>query len=132
MHARVSQEVAGEADLEALRDRFNSFDHRDRTIIRYDLHGQLTISQKAELDEIIADHETVFASLEPSENRHDLTVVEDDASLADADLPSWVRDAAEELSTMCATNEDAVSALTLLHRLVNAENPSTRAAEVTR
>ncbi|MDU2096666.1 MAG: hypothetical protein E7E73_08305, partial [Negativicoccus succinicivorans] len=117
---------------EALRDRFNSFDHRDRTIIRYDLHGQLTISQKAELDEIIADYETVFASLEPSENRHDLTVIGDDASLADADLPNWVRDAAEELSGMCATNEDAVAALTLLHRLVSAENPTTRTAEVSR
>ena len=132
LHARVSQEAAGQADLEALKDRFDSFDHRDRTIIRYDLHGQLTISQKAELDEIIADYETVFASLEPSENRHDLTVIGDDASLADADLPNWVRDAAEELSGMCATNEDAVAALTLLHRLVSAENPTTRTAEVSR
>jgi hypothetical protein len=41
--ARVSQEVASEADLQALRDRFDSFDHRDRTIIRYDVshHGEV-------------------------------------------------------------------------------------------
>ncbi|MSS44558.1 DNA repair exonuclease [Cutibacterium sp. WCA-380-WT-3A] len=121
LHARVSQEVANEADLNALRDTLNSFDHRDRTIIRYDLHGQVTISQKAELDEIIADFETVFASIEPSENRHDLTVIGDDVSLADADVPNWVRDAADELSGMCATSDDAVAALTLLHRLVSAE-----------
>lgn len=124
LHARVSQEVASEADLQALRDRFDSFNRRDRTIIRYDLHGQVTISQKAKLDEIIADYETVFASLEPSETRHDLTVVGDDISLTEADVPGWVRDAAEELSDMCATNEDAVAALTLLHRLVSAEGAS--------
>ena len=124
LHARVSQEVASDADLQALRDKLSSFDHRDRTIIRYDLHGQVTISQKAELDEIIADYETVFASLEPSETRHDLTVVGDDISLTEADVPGWVRDAAEELSDMCATNEDAVAALTLLHRLVSAEGAS--------
>ena len=104
LHARVSQEVAGEADLQILRDRLDSFDHRDRTIIRYDLHGQVTIPQQAELDEILADYETVFASLEPSENRHDLTVVGNDISLAEADVPGWVREAAEELSGMCATN----------------------------
>lgn len=134
LHARVSQDVANEADLEVLRDRFDSFDHRDRTIIRYDLHGQLTISQKAKLDEIIAHYETVFASLEPSENRHDLTIVGDDASLDDADLPTWVKDTAKELSDMCATNEDAAQALILLHSLVNAESPATatRNAEVAR
>ncbi|WCC79916.1 metallophosphoesterase [Cutibacterium equinum] len=132
LHARVSQQVAGEEDLEALRDRFDSFDHRDRTIIRYDLHGQLTISQTAELDEIIADYETVFASIEASENRHDLTIVADDATLNDADLPNWVRDAGEELSTMCATNDDAVAALTLLHRFVSAQSPQTRTAGVRR
>ncbi|BCY26421.1 hypothetical protein KB1_24110 [Cutibacterium modestum] len=125
LHARVSQEVAGEADLQILRDRLDSFDHRDRTIIRYDLHGQVTIPQQAELDEILADYETVFASLEPSENRHDLTVVGNDISLAEADVPGWVREAAEELSGMCATNDDAVAALTLLHRLVNAEEAGT-------
>ena len=43
-----------------------------------------------------------------------------------------MRDAAEELSGMCAINEDAVAALTLLHRLVSAENPTTRTAEVSR
>ena len=96
LHARVSQEVAGEADLQILRDRLDFFDHRDRTIIRYDLHGQVTIPQQAELDEILADYETVFASLEPSENRHDLTVVGNDISLAEADVPGWVREAAEE------------------------------------
>ena len=128
LHARVSQEVASGADLQALRDKLNSFDHRDRTIIRYDLHGQVTISQKAELDEIIADYETVFASLEPSENRHDLTLVGDDASLTEADVPGWVRDAAEELSGMCATSEDAVAALTLLHRLVSTEGAGTAPA----
>jgi hypothetical protein len=85
LHARVSQEVASEADLQALRDRFDSFNRRDRTIIRYDLHGQVTISQKAKLDEIIADYETVFASLEPSETRHDLTVVGCDTGSFSAD-----------------------------------------------
>jgi len=64
------------------------------------------------------------SSLEPSETRHDLTVVGDDISLTEADVPGWVRDAAEELSDMCATNEDAVAALTLLHRLVSAEGAS--------
>ena len=63
-------------------------------------------------------------------------MVGDDVSLTEADVPGWVRDAAEELSDICATSEDAVAALTLLHRLVSAEEVGTattaHTAEVSR
>lgn len=118
LHARVSRSMAGGDDLDALAEELDSFDRRDRTIVRYDLHGQLTVPQKARLDDLLAERESAFASLEPSEHRNDLTVVGNDADLDEVDLPSWVRDAAAELSARCATDEDATNALTLLHRLI--------------
>ncbi|WP_130864568.1 metallophosphoesterase family protein [Acidipropionibacterium timonense] len=118
LHTRVSRRMASDADIDALDADLSAFPRRDRTIVRHDLHGQLTIAQKARLDALLASHGEAFASLEPSEHRSDLVVVPDRSDLAQADLPSWARDAAEHLAESArAGDRAAVDALTLLHRL---------------
>ncbi len=118
LHARVSRRIASDADITALDAELSAFPRRDRTIVRHDLHGQVTIAQKAQLDAVLAAHTHAFASLEASEHRSDLVVVPDETDLSEADLPAWGRVAAERLADAArAGDETAVDALTLLHRL---------------
>ncbi|WP_446920577.1 hypothetical protein, partial [Klebsiella pneumoniae] len=74
----ISMDLSTDEDLETLREKLADFTEPDRTIVRYDLHGSVSLQQKIRLSEILDDAETQFASLEPSDNRNDLTVVPDD------------------------------------------------------
>lgn len=66
LHARVSREMASDEDVDALAAELSGFDDPTRTIVRYDLHGHLTVAQNARLEALLASRADVLASLEPS------------------------------------------------------------------
>lgn len=125
LHARVSRPMSTDEDIDALASELAGFDDPTHTIIRYDLHGGLTVTQNARLEALLQDQSDSFASLEPSEDRNDLTVLPDDDDLAGMDLPGWAGGAAQELADLAGPGRHdgdvapatAVDALGLLRRL---------------
>ncbi|AFV91039.1 Exonuclease SbcCD, D subunit [Acidipropionibacterium acidipropionici ATCC 4875] len=123
LHARVSREMATDEDIDAMAAELSGFDDPTRTIVRYDLHGHLSVAQNARLEALLADRQEIFASLEPSAYRHDLVVTPDDGDLDGMDLPGWAASAAAELSEAAASSPTAIDALGLLRRLAMASPP---------
>ncbi len=125
LHARVSREMSTDEDVDALAAELAGFEDPARTILRYDLHGGLTVTQNARLESLLESRAEVFASLEPSENRHNLVVVPDDGDLDGMDLPGWAVEAARRLAELARGGSvdpgvpasTAVDALGLLRRL---------------
>lgn len=131
LHTRISRDLTTDSDLDALDATLAGLDHRDRTIVRYDFHGVLTLAQKARLDAMLAHHGAALASLEASAGRHDLDVVPDDADLAGLDLPAWAAEGVAELTEAARQgDEEAGTALVLLLRLARAtgDHDATRRA----
>ncbi|MCI1748313.1 MAG: DNA repair exonuclease [Acidipropionibacterium sp.] len=53
LHARVSRQMSTDEDIDALAAEFATFDDPPRTIIRYDLHGGLTVARNARLETLL-------------------------------------------------------------------------------
>ncbi len=121
---RKTRELTGDADIDALADWFSDMDGKDRTILKLGLAGQLSLAQRARLDELLDRYEVVFAALENWGRRSDLVVLPDDADLSRLDLSGFAREALQDLSEQATQGEQsqtARDALALLHRLAAAE-----------
>ncbi len=113
----------GAADVAAVDSALSALPGKDRTAVRLVLSGALTPGEHGRLDQLLADHEHVFASL----RRHPdsvLGTVADRAELDQLGLSGYALDAAAELAALAADQgplqATATDALRLLHRLTGA------------
>jgi DNA repair exonuclease SbcCD nuclease subunit len=118
----VSADIAGLADIEALRRRLDDIDDKPRVVLGLRLVGSVSVTEGAALDELLEEAADRFASVTRPDGAEDLVVVADDGDLADLGVGGYVREAAEELfdrsgSTDLDEARNAHDALALLHRL---------------
>jgi len=116
--------VTGEADLDLLDALLDGQPDKARTIVRLALEGQLSLGEKARLDELLAHHGDLFAALEGWERRIDLVVLPADADFDELDLQGFAGEAVADLRAQAAGDgPDALAAqdaLALLVRLAGA------------
>ena len=118
-------ELTGDADLDALEDWLNGIEAKDRTIVKLAPVGQVSLAQKARLDNLLEHHADLLAALETWERRSELVVIPDDADLAKLELSGFAREAVDELSGLAESGnqaEAARDALALLHRLAGVDS----------
>ena len=113
-------QVSTEEDIEALEDWLSGLDHKDRTIAKVSIVGQVSVAQKARLDSALNHNADLLAALETWERRSDLVVVPDNDDLDQFGLSGFAREALLDLREMARSGEQALAArdaLALLYRL---------------
>ena len=119
---RTDWELGTDADIDALGDWLAGLVAKDRTITRVNLRGQVSVAQKARLDDMVADHNELLACLR--ENSSDLAVIPDNADLDDFALSGYALEALRDLFRMAEAGDrtgEAQAALSLLYRLAGAD-----------
>ena len=117
---RRDWELGTNFDIDALRDWLESAGDKDRFIIRSSLQGQVSVAQKARLDEMLDHYRDLLGGLEVRDGESPLAVMPDDADLNDFGLSGYAREALSDLSKMAESRDRAVAAgdaLALLYRL---------------
>ena len=119
-------ELTGDADLDALEDWLTCIESKDRTIVKLTLVGQVSLAQKARLDNLLEHHDDLLAALENGERRSELAVIPDDADLSDLGLSGFAQEALDDLIKLAESSQldqavAARDAMALLHRLVGAD-----------
>ena len=120
---RDERALTGDTDLEALDDWLSRLNSKDRTIVKLALVGQLSLVQKARLDDLLSHHADLLAALETWERRSELVVVPDDVDRDDLGLSGFALEAFTDLEKLAESGEQALvarDALALLHRLARA------------
>lgn len=118
---RRDWEIGSYEDIEAVEGWLSSLEDKARTIVRMSIVGQVTVAQKARLDELLEHHSDLFAAIETWESHSDLAVIPDDADLSHFGLSGFANDALTELRTLAEDGKSAPAArdaLALLYRLV--------------
>ena len=118
---RRDWQLSSDKDIEALQEWLASLEDKDRTIVKVSMVGQVSVAQKARLDELLEHHADLLAAFETWERHSDLVVIPDDADLDHFDLSGFAGDALTELQMMAEQGEQAPvarDALALLYRLV--------------
>ena len=113
-------ELTGERDIDHLAEWLEGLDDKDCAIVRLALVGQLSLAQKARLDDLLNHHSDLLAALETWERRSDLVVVPDEADMDDMGLSGFAREALGDLRALGGSGEQVVTArdaLGLLYRL---------------
>lgn len=120
------QELTGDADIDGLQEWLSGIDDKDRTIVKLALVGQVSLAQKARLDDLLEHHIDLFAALETWERRSDLVVVPDDDDMSNLVVSGFAREALEDLAELAESPDErsvaARDAMALLHRLAGAES----------
>ena len=107
-------------DIDALEEWLSGLPGKDRTIARLSMVGELSLAQKARLDDIVEHSADLLAALETWERRSDLVVVPDQADLDGFGFTGFARDALLELRESAKSGDQAIAArdaLALLYRL---------------
>ena len=118
---RRNWELSANEDIEALEDWLSGLEGKDRTIVKLSMVGQVSVAQKARLDELLEHHTDLLAAFETWERHSELVVIPDDADLDHVGLSGFANDALSELQMMAEQGEQAPvarDALALLYRLV--------------
>ena len=118
---RSDWQISSDKDIEALEEWLSSLGGKDRTIVRVSMVGQVSVAQKARLDEVLEHHADLLAAIETWESHSDLVVVPDDADVDHFGLSGFASDALTELRTLAEQGDSATAArdaLALLYRLV--------------
>lgn len=120
---RRDWELGTDLDVDALRDWLESAGNKDRSIVRARLQGQVSVAQKARLDEMLDHYRDLLGGLQILEGDSPLAVMPDDADLDDFGLSGYAREALSDLSELAESGDRAVAArdaLALLYRLTRA------------
>ena len=120
---RESRELTGDGDIDALEEWLSGIEGKERTILKLALVGQISLAQKARLDDLLAHHTDLLAAVELWERRSDLAVLPDDTDIDDLGLSGFAQEALGDLQQLAASGDQAVAArdaLALLHRLARA------------
>jgi DNA repair exonuclease SbcCD nuclease subunit len=118
---RHDWDLTGDADIDALEAWLSGLDDKERTIVKVSLVGQVSLAQKARLDDLLDHHSDLLAALETWERRSDLVVLPDAADLDDLQLSGFAQEALRDLHELAGSGEQAEcarDALALLYRLV--------------
>ena len=118
---RRNRQLSSDKDIDALEEWLSGLEDKDRTIVKLSMVGQVSVAQKARLDEFLEHHTELLAALETWERHSDLVVIPDDADLDHFGLSGFASDALTELQMMAEQGEQAPvarDALALLYRLV--------------
>ena len=118
---RRDWQFSSDKDIEALEEWLSGLEDKGRTIVKVSMVGQVSVAQKARLDELLEHHTELLAALEIWEKHSDLVVIPDDADLDHFGLSGFASDALTELQMMGEQGEQAPvarDALALLYRLV--------------
>ena len=118
---RRDWQMSSYKDIEALGEWLSSIEDKDRTIVKVSMVGQVSVDQKARLDELLEHHADLLAAIETWERHSDLVVIPDDADLDHFGLSGFASDALTELHMMAEQGDSAPAArdaLALLYRLV--------------
>ncbi|MCY4162851.1 MAG: exonuclease SbcCD subunit D [bacterium] len=115
------QELTSADDVDTLEGWLNSLERKDRTIVKLSLVGQLSLSQKTRLEEMLNLQGLVLASLNTWERHSHLVVKPTDADLENLCLSGAAQQTLHTLMDMSNSTgtaaEDAQEALALLYRL---------------
>ena len=118
---RSDWQMSSDKDIEALEEWLSILENKDRTIVKVSMVGQVSVAQKARLDELLEHHADLLAAIETWEKRSDLVVIPDAADLDHFGLSGFASAALTEVRVMAEQGDQAPvarDALALLHRLV--------------
>ncbi len=116
-------ELGTSLDVDALAAWLESPANKERSIIRASLRGQVSVAQKARLDQLFDHYTDLLGGLEIRDTDGGLAAVPDDADLDDFGVSGYAREALSDLSEMAQYGEQAEiaqDALALLYRLTRA------------
>ena len=118
---RIEESTDTLEDINRLKARLDSVDHKERTAVTLALSGSLSLSVNAELERIVDQYRDLFASLRMDELRTDLSVVPDKIEYEELALSGYARNCWEELAEAAKQSDDdaetARDALALMYRL---------------
>lgn len=117
---RKPWELSSNVDIAVLGDWLTALEGKDRTIVRLELSGQLSVARKARLDGVLAHNADLFAALDVRGESSSLVVIPDDADLDDFGLTGFAQQALSDLSELAGSEGEraavAQDALALLYR----------------
>ena len=122
---RSDCDISSDQDIDSLEEWLSSLESKDRTILKLSMVGQVSVAQKARLDEMLEHHADLFAAIETWERQSDLVVIPDEADLYHFGLSGFASDALAELRMMAEQGDSAPTAsdaLALLYRLVRSRS----------
>ena len=93
-------ELGTDLDIDALRDWLESPDNKERCIVRASLQGQVSVAQKARLDQMLDHYTDLLGGLEVRDGEGGLAVLPDEADLEDFGVSGYAREALSDLSEM--------------------------------
>lgn len=114
-------ELTGSQDCELVKAALEQVADKTRTIVKLALIGQLSLAQKAYLDETLEHYAELFAGMETWERRSELVVLPDDDDFTKLELSGFASAAVGDLRQLAGNDDDqaviARDALGLLYRL---------------
>ena len=114
-------QLSSDKDIDALEEWLSGLEDKDRTIVKVSMVGQLSVAQKARLDELLEHHADLLAAAETWGRNSDLVVLPDDTDIDHFGLSGFASNALTDLHTMAEQGDQAPvarDALALLYRLV--------------
>lgn len=109
-------------DLVLMANELAEVSRPNRTILKIQLTGALTIAQAAKLDELLADQSNRFAALETRCNSGQLIIKPGQEEFGDIEADGYLRESIDELTDLAGTGDESASqALRLLYQILQSE-----------
>lgn len=122
---KIQEHIDAPEDLDRLEQAFARIDHKERTSVKLNLSGAVSLSVNADLDRLLDKYRDLFASLRIDNTRSDLSVVPDRLEFEELSLSGYAKTCWDELAHNAAQaeapdNDEALvarDALALMYRL---------------